>query len=146
MNNPIIKRYADHWERDKMFSVQDGRVEWTPIGWPDKDPPLQGAKGIYVLYSGHKPIYVGIALNGADPIAKRIHDHTKDWLAPWWDSVCWYDFGKNIEAAQLVESFLISHGVDLWNGAESGGEYFGEQAFLEGRNYASIDLWRSTKT
>lgn len=146
MNNPIIKRYGDHWERDKMFSVKTGKVEWTELGWPDNDPPLKGAKGIYVLYKGDKPIYVGIALNGDDPIAERIHDHTKDWLAPWWDSVCWYDFGENVETAQLIESFLISHGVGLWNGAESGGEHFGKQAFLEGNNYASIDLWRGKKT
>ena len=61
-------------------------------------------------------------------------------------SVCWYDFGENIETAQLIESFLISHGVGLWNGAESGGKFFGKQTFLEGNNYASVDLWRYNKT
>lgn len=66
-------------------------------------------------------------------------------MAPWWDSVCWYDFGEHTEAAQIVESFLISHGVGLWNGAESGGGHFGEQIFLEGSNYATTDLWQVKK-
>lgn len=46
MDNPIIKRYGDHWERDKIFSVKSGKVEWTELGWPENDPPLKGAKGL----------------------------------------------------------------------------------------------------
>jgi hypothetical protein len=139
----LIEKYGDHWERSKMFEVNNGRVEWSEIGWPKDDPPLKGVKGIYVLYKSDKPIYVGIAIKGDDPIADRLHEHTKDWLAPWWDSVCWYDFGNNIQEAEIVESLMISHCVGLWNGAESGGKHFGQQIFLEGQNNASSVLWKN---
>ena len=109
---------------------------------PDDNSPLKGAKGIYILHRSQNPIYVGIATTGENPIAKRLKDHAKDWLAPWWDSVCWYDFGDNIQEAEIVESLMISHGVGLWNGAESGGKHFGQQFFIEGRNNASSDLWK----
>jgi len=146
MTDPIIKQYGDHWERNKIFLVESGTVKWTEMGWPENDPPLKGVKGLYVLYRGDKPIYVGIGLTGVDPIADRIQTHARDWLAPWWDSVCWYDFGENVETAQLIESFLISHGIGLWNGADSGGNLFGKQVFLEGDNSASIDLWKGKKS
>ena len=142
MKEKIIRRYGDHWERSKMFEVINGTVKWTEKGWPSQDPPLKDAKGIYVLYKDENPIYVGIAMKGEDPIANRLHEHTKDWLAPWWNSVCWYDFGENTDVAEIVESLMISHGVGLWNGAETGGKHFGEPYFLEGTNYASVDLWK----
>jgi hypothetical protein len=147
MNGTTVSAYGDHWLRKKMFRVADGRVSWTDLAWPDekypeRKPLLAGRRGLYVLYRGEKPIYVGIATKGEDALAARIHAHTKDWLAPWWDSVCWYDFGDRAEElAPLVESFLISHGVGLWNGAETGGQFFGTQVYLEGGNNASVDLW-----
>jgi hypothetical protein len=72
MKEKLIKRYGDHWERSKMFEVTNGTVKWTEMGWPSIDPPLKDAKGIYVLYKDDKPIYVGIATKGEDPIAKRL--------------------------------------------------------------------------
>jgi hypothetical protein len=142
MKEKLIKRYGDHWERSKMFEVTNGKVAWTDMAWPTKNPPLENAKGIYVLYKDDKPIYVGIAIKGENPIAKRLQDHTKDWLAPWWDSVCWYDFGDDSQAAEIVESLMISHGVGFWNGSQPGWKHFGKQCFLEGNNYASVDLWK----
>ena len=142
MIEKLIKRYGDHWERSKMFRVSNGKVKWTEMGWPESDPPLEGAKGLYVLYRDEKPIYVGTATKGKDPIARRLQDHAKDWLAPWWNSVCWYDFGENVREAEIVESLMISHGVGLWNGAEADGDLFGEQFFLEGTNNASVVLWK----
>ncbi len=109
--------------------VNNGTVKWTEMGWPSIDPPLKDAKGIYVLYKDDNSIYVGIAIKGDDPIAKRLHDHTKDWLAPWWGSVCWYDFSENLRQAEIVESLMISHAVGLWNGSETGGKHFGKQFF-----------------
>lgn len=141
MGDKMVQKYGDHWERSKMFNVEDGRVEWSDLSWPDDDPPLKGAKGLYVLYKDDKPIYVGVSVKGEDPIAERLHAHTKDWLAPWWDSVCWYDFGDNTGAAEVVESLMIAHGTGLWNGSEPGGKFFGDQVFLE-KNYSSIELWK----
>jgi hypothetical protein len=142
MKEKIIRKYGDHWERSKMFEVTKGRAQWTEKGWPSKEPPLKDARGIYVLYKDDNPIYIGIAVKGKDPIARRLQEHTKDWLAPWWDSVCWYDFGENVDVTEIVESLMISHGVGLWNGVEPGEKHFGEQCFLEGRNYVSVDLWK----
>ena len=49
MAEKIIKKYGEHWERSKMFGINNGRVAWTKIGWPEINPPLKNAKGLYVL-------------------------------------------------------------------------------------------------
>lgn len=137
----MIEKYGIHWERAKMFSVKDGRVSWTDEAWPEDAPDLEGAKGVYVLYRGERPIYVGLAIQGNSTIGGRIHAHTKDWLAPWWDSVCWYAFEDN-DVARMVESLLISHLPGIWNGAESGRELYGRECFIgKAKNYASVELW-----
>ena len=48
--------------------------------------------------------------------------------------------------AEIVESLMISHCSGLWNGAETGEKHFGKQCFIEGENYASVDLWKGTRT
>ena len=43
----LITRYGEHWERAKMFNVEDGKVKWSDLAWPDeKDVPIKGARGI----------------------------------------------------------------------------------------------------
>ena len=46
------------------------------------------ARGIYVLYDGFKPVYVGKAW--ADPLGKRVRDHLTDRFAGRWDMFSWF--------------------------------------------------------
>jgi len=111
----MIKKYGKYWERSKMFSVDNGRVCWTEDAWPEDGADIDGAKGVYILYRGERPVYVGLGIKGKSNIAARLQEHTRDWLAPWWDSVCWYEF-KDETAARMAESLLISHLPGIWNG------------------------------
>lgn len=80
---------------------------WNPdiVNWSGKD--LAGivrhkkkdleinfweARGIYVLYSEFRPIYVGKAYKL--PIGKRLADHLSDRLAGRWDMFSWYSMSK----------------------------------------------------
>ncbi len=111
-----------------MFDVEDGKVKWSDLAWPDeKDVPIKGARGIYVLYRGATPIYIG----KGSSIAGRIEDHAKDEFAPWWDNVCWYHCDDSVEddTIKAIEALMIAHGTTIWN-AQQPQRAFGEQYFL----------------
>ena len=137
----IIERYGECWERAKMFDVsEDGTVEWTDAAWPDKGAALKSARGVYVLYRGLTPIYVGRGL-----IASRIAEHAKDELAPWWDNVCWYHIDAELmddEAVKAIEALLIAHIPGIWNGAQPQ-KPFGTECFLGAGGHATSELWKT---
>ena len=68
----LITRFGEFWRRTDLFDVKDGRVNWNERGWPNDNCPLAGAKGIYVLFHGTTPRYVGKAMKGRNPIARRL--------------------------------------------------------------------------
>jgi len=151
-----------------MFEVSStGKVAWTENAWPserkiesseckwpedEKTPALEDMEGVYVLFRGTQPIYVG-----QGHLATRIHDHCKDWLAPWWDNVSWFGLShsndkgcKKIDGKELIEMtemILIQGGAGLWNGAEPQ-KHFGRQRFIGDltvniNNLSQNELWRS---
>ena len=130
-----------------MFEVnENGRVNWTERGWPKKNPPLEGARGIYVLYRGRTPVYVGKAIKGkkgSSPIAKRLSTHTQDWYSHAWDNVSWYDFGDSPKSViEAVEAILIANIPGTVNGALPIG-HLGKRRFLgKDKNHAKNTLWQ----
>jgi hypothetical protein len=84
----LIKSYGEHWNPDIILwgtgkligKVKKGR-NWFHIDFWE-------AKGIYVLHSDFKAIYVGKAFSTS--IGKRLRDHLSDRLAGRWDMCSWY--------------------------------------------------------
>jgi len=161
-NETLVPRYGLHWERAKMFRVApDGRVFWLKDAWPSKEgiqspqsewpdeekrPALEEAEGVYVLFRGVRPLYVG-----QGHIGSRIHNHCRDWLAPWWDNVSWFEVSipsgiDRKDWIEVIEMILIQGGVGLWNGAEPQ-KHFGRQRFIGDltKNVNSLslsELWK----
>ncbi len=142
---PLIIRYGEFWQRTDLFEVtESGRVKWNEArGWFGKHPPLEGARGIYILYRGRTPIYIGKAIRKGDAIATRLHNHARRWYSHAWDNVSWYDFGETPNAIiEAVEALLIAHIPGTLNGALPG-RHLGKCCYPgDDKNYAKNTLWQ----
>jgi len=141
----LITRFGEFWQRSDLFhEAQHGRVKWNERGWFGKRPPLEHARGIYVLYRGRVPVYIGKAVEGRNPIASRLSHHARDWYAHAWDNVSWFHFDQSVDkrVIEAVEAMLIANTPGTLNGALPGG-HLGERCYPgDDRNYASNTLWR----
>jgi len=126
-----------------MFNVKNGRVTDDPRMWLDeKKPPIFG-RGIYILYRGTMPAYVGKGTAGLG-IYKRLQTHAKGWLAHAWDNVSWYVFHKKVPepTIEAVEALLVATIPGLLNGAQPGRQ-LGNKCFPgKAKNDASNTLWK----
>jgi hypothetical protein len=139
----LITDYGQFWERAKMFNVKNGRVCDTDHLWPEsgKKPPICGP-GIYILYRGMMPVYVGKGTAGYG-IYRRLKTHAQDWLAPFWDNVSWYAFGdKHIATIEAVESLLVATIPTLLNSAQPGGQLGRRCRLGNAMNDAANTLWK----
>jgi len=87
----FIKSYGQMWNPDIVN--WNGTGTGKLIGNIKRDKSWIGidfwnAKGIYVLHSDFKSIYVGKAFSTS--IGKRLQDHLADRLAGRWDMFSWY--------------------------------------------------------
>jgi len=140
----LITRFGEFWQRTDLFDVKDGRVAWNERGWPSKNPPLAGARGIYILYRGTTPLYVGKAIKGRSPIANRLSRHARDWYSHAWDNVSWFHFDESVPVGviEAVESVLIANIPGTLNSALPG-RHLGKRCYPgNDKSYAQNTLWR----
>ena len=100
----IIKSYGEFWNPDTVnWKGPNGtrlRGEYTPLATTAKPKPPKAvadfwnARGIYVLYSEFKPVYVGKALAPKSGIGARLETHLTDRLIARWDMFSWYSLSK----------------------------------------------------
>ena len=144
MKKQLVKDFGEFWQRSEMFEVSEsGRVQWTDRGWHGKNPPLSGARGIYILYRGTKPIYVGKAIDGEHPLASRIRKHALDWYSHAWDNVSWFRFDESVPKhfIEAVEAILIANIPGTLNGVIPA-KHLGRRSFLgSDKNHARNTMW-----
>jgi hypothetical protein len=149
MTKQLVTKFGEFWQRSDIFEVKDGRVNWTERGWPEKNPPLKGARGIYVLCCGTTPIYVGKAVKGkkgSSPIANRLSKHAQDWYSHAWDNVSWFHFDETVPNAYIeaVEAILIANISGTLNGALPS-SHLGKRCFPgNDKNFAKNTLWQKS--
>jgi len=142
----LITRFGEFRERTDLFEeVKNGRVRWKVDRWGSgKKAPLEDARGIYVLYRGRVPIYIGKAIKGKDSIARRLHRHAHDWYAHAWDNVSWFHFDKSVQKGviEAVEALLIANIPGTLNGSLPGG-HLGKRCYPgSDKSYAQNRLWQ----
>lgn len=89
----LVKCYGQFWNPDIVEWGGDGNGNGKLLGNIRRDRikheiDFWEAKGIYVLHSDFKSIYVGKAFKTS--IGKRLRDHLSDRLAGRWDMFSWY--------------------------------------------------------
>jgi hypothetical protein len=142
-SNPLITDYGQFWERTKLFDVikRENGTYWISCKWDMF--PITG-QGIYILYRGTTPVYVGKAM-GPLGIAKRLQKHAQNWYAHAWDNVSWYVFrkGKRMhKTIDVVEALLVASIPGLLNGAQPGTQLGTEHFPGKENSSASNTLWR----
>lgn len=93
----LVKCFGHFWNPDIIEWGGDGSGNGKLIGRIKREGKAHQidfwkAKGIYVLYSDFKPIYVGKAIKTS--IGKRVRDHLTDRLAGRWDMFSWYSMSR----------------------------------------------------
>jgi hypothetical protein len=106
----VIRAYAENLPGD---ALEVFRREF-------KDLLGKNKAGIYVLYKGCVPYYVGKAIN----LPSRINDHTRDRLKNKWDEFSFYVAGRTGYSKHL-ESLLLR--IVLPKGARKGGRLTGAE-------------------
>jgi hypothetical protein len=142
----LITRYGQFWERKDLFDVsKDGRVSWNDRGWPEKSPPFDGARGIYVLYRGTTPVYIGKAIRGRYALASRLRNHARGWLSHAWDNVSWFHFDDDVpnHVIDSMEALLIATMPYTLNGTAP--RHLGKCCRPgNDKTYARNTMWRKT--
>lgn len=147
--NPLITDYGQFWERTDLFEVKvrvNGThfVKWNDRTWPDgKVNPPPAGRGIYILYCGTTPVYVGKG-TGKYGIASRLKIHAWGWYAHAWDNASWYVFREGVSdnTIDVVEALLVASIPGLLNGAQPGGQLGKRRYPGNDENSASNKLWK----
>lgn len=101
----IIQAYGLFWKKDNvfwgagsnpgaLFGVSARARRGTVIDFRDQI-------GIYILYQGHRMIYVGQAGSGNRFLFKRLRSHKRDVLAGRWDTFSWFGLRRVLLSGRL---------------------------------------------
>lgn len=93
----LVKCYGQFWNPDIIEWGGDGSGDGKLLGDIKREEKKHeidfwSAKGIYVLHSDFKSIYVGKAFKTS--IGKRLRDHLADRMAGRWDMFSWYSVSR----------------------------------------------------
>lgn len=90
----IIETYGLFWDATNVAWDIGGnkRAIWGTPAWQKRAEPVNFATqvGIYVLFSGHKMIYVGQVGSGRATLFGRLRRHRHDHLSGRWDRFSWF--------------------------------------------------------
>lgn len=101
----IIQAYGLFWKDEHvfwgagsnagaLFGVSAGARRAEPVDFRDQ-------VGIYVLYNGHRMMYVGQAGSGNRFLFKRLRSHRRDALAGRWDTFSWFGLRRVLRSGRL---------------------------------------------
>lgn len=103
--NTLIQAYglfwkaeSVHWGRGKkagaLLGVRSGGRRGSPIDFRDQ-------VGIYILYDGHRMVYVGQAGRNKPRLLIRLRHHRRDNLAGRWDTFSWFGLRRVLNNGDL---------------------------------------------
>lgn len=90
----LIANMGLFWREDRVFwgtGGNRGKLLGQLVGAKRSKPvDFRKQRGIYVLYSDYKIIYIGQAGKGNAALFSRLKRHTRDDLAERWDRFSWF--------------------------------------------------------
>lgn len=91
------------WKNPKLLLLGSTNAGTEPVNFSNQ-------KGVYILYDGHRIVYVGRTTDNT--IGKRLKDHTTDRLRSRWDRFSWFGVcpvdQENPESGQYSLDTLIN--------------------------------------
>lgn len=83
----LIQAFGMYWDRDQVDWTNDSKL-WGRQSNASVKVDMAKQIGVYVLYDGHTPVYVGRSVDRA--IGLRLYEHTKDRLRARWNRFSWF--------------------------------------------------------
>lgn len=124
----LIKSFGEFWNADTVEWTARrlvGEIKYTSSSGNQTRPHINfwEAKGIYVLYSDFKAVYVGKALGETSSIGSRLKAHLTDRLQARWDMFSWYSINnpkisdKTVQTAGIrqVNQATVVDTLEAWN-------------------------------
>lgn len=116
-NSRLIRSQGIFWSRNEVIwraSQEENRLArrsatqlWGRASTRAPIIDFGSQPGIYILYNGNQPIYVGQADDGR--LADRIGEHTRDRLKSRWDTFSWFGLkGVRQDSAELEAEVAYS--------------------------------------
>jgi hypothetical protein len=114
----LIRAFGEFWRKEALYRRQRGSRDqgWLPgtakINGRRTEVDVWRQRGIYVLLSDYKPVYVGQASDRS--MGSRLRDHLTDRHAGRWDMFSWYgvlDLDKRGAHGREPVPFRRSHGI-----------------------------------
>lgn len=106
MPSTLISSIGLFWREDFVFwggGNRPGRLLGVPSHHRSVDPiDFREQVGIYVLYAGFTPIYVGQTRGKTKRLFQRLKDHRNDDLAGRWDKFSWFGTRKVLYNSRLA--------------------------------------------
>jgi len=94
----LIRNYGEYWNPD-LINWDQPKIKkvgelygFAKVNGAQLKINFWNARGIYVLYSDFKPVYVGKAFKTS--IGSRIEAHLRDRLAGRWDMFSWFSISS----------------------------------------------------
>lgn len=100
----LIRAFGMFWHRNRISFEPKGGM-WGEQGRGGNVQPVDFSEqyGVYILYDGHRPVYVGKSERG-DGIYARLRSHTKDpRKAGRWDRFSWFGIRGVTDRGELEE-------------------------------------------
>jgi len=100
----IIQSYGLFWRTEDVFwqTFKKRELLGVPRGARTSQPTNFSERvGIYVLYEGHRMIYVGQTGAGQNRLFQRLRTHTRDVYADRWDHFSWFGLRRPIRNGGL---------------------------------------------
>lgn len=101
----IIQSYGLLWKAENVFwgaGSNPGALFGVAARARRSEPvDFRDQVGIYVLYDGHRMIYVGQAGSGNRYLFKRLRSHRRDVLAGRWDTFSWFGLRRVLGSGRL---------------------------------------------
>ena len=103
----IIEAYGLFWDAANVSWGKGGSsgALWGVPAWQKNAEPINFARqsGIYVLYAGHRMIYVGQVGSGRAKLFGRLRRHHLDSLAGRWDHFSWFGL-RSVKGSGILGS------------------------------------------
>lgn len=107
---PVIGAYGMYWERDKVDWKGTPALLGVQVG-ATKTIDFSAQRGVYVLFDGHRPVYVGRAAQQA--IGKRLSSHTRGRMAGRWNRFSWFGLAKPNDMGELDANDVAMNDITL---------------------------------
>ncbi len=108
----LVKAFGMFWDAGKVdWGCATPKILGRMYNNKEQKVDFHDQKGVYVLYDGHRPVYVGESSKKKGVIGKRLRTHATDKKQGRWDKFSWFGFCPVEDDDMLGDADVEINGV-----------------------------------